>query len=116
MQDALLPGLNAVSRAALHVCGVFLMTETMAVTAPDNHARRERISSLLLRYPELLGSEPPIETALLTCEENVAAKAKQFLNEHAKATSRGLEAPLVVVVFVLLAVVIMFALAFHLPA
>lgn len=103
------------------------MTETMAVVALSNDARRERISSLLLRYPELLGSEleelidfyktaPPIETALLTCEENVAAKARQFLNEHAKATSRGLEAPLVVVVFVLLAVVIMFALAFHLPA
>ena len=103
------------------------MTENMAVIALDNNARRERISSLLLRYPEILESEidelidfyktvPPVETALLTCDEDVAAKAAQFVSDHAKAVSRGLEAPLVLAVFILVAVVIMFSMAFHLSA
>lgn len=103
------------------------MTDSIAVNARDKDSRRERMSSLLRRYPELLGDEieelivfyktaPAIETALLTCENDVAGKARQFLTDNAAATSRGLEAPLVLVVLALCSVVIMFALAFHLSA
>lgn len=101
------------------------MSESAAKISGDNDARRARISSLLLRYPELLNSElselidfyktaPPVETALLTCEKDVAAKARLFLKDHEKATSRGVEAPLVLVIFALVSVGIMFSLAYHL--
>lgn len=103
------------------------MTDAIAVTVLDKDVRRERMSSLLRRYPELLGDEleelivfyktaPAIETALLTCENDIAAKAKQFLSDNAAATSRGLEAPLVLIALALCCVAIMFALAFHLSA
>lgn len=103
------------------------MPEPMAVSAHQNYVRRERISSLLGRYPELLGDEldelivfyktaPPLETALLTCEEEIAAKSQQFLHDHAKATSRGLEAPLVLLILALFSVAIMIAIALHLSA
>lgn len=101
------------------------MSHSFAAIAPDNDTRRERISSLLLRYPDLLTCEleeliefyktaPPVETALLTCEKEVAAKSRLFLTEHEKATSRGVEAPFVWIVFALLTVLIMFSIAFHL--
>lgn len=101
------------------------MSESEGAIPLNNDARRARISSLLLRYPELLNCElgelidfyktaPPVETALLTCEKDVAAKARLFLKDHEKATSRGVEAPLVLVIFTLVSVGIMFSLAYHL--
>lgn len=88
------------------------MSKTVSSIAEGNQARRERVSSLLRRYPELLEGEieelilfyrtaPPIDTALLTCDPEIAVKAGQFQREHRKAISRGVEAPMVLAVFVL---------------
>lgn len=96
----------------------------MSSVAQGNEARREHISALLRRYPDILADElaelvtfyktaPPLDTALLSCEPDVNAKSKQFLKDHAKATSRGIEAPWVVAIIAGLSIALFLAFALH---
>lgn len=83
-----------------------------APSADDRPALRQRMSSLLIRYPDVsdielnemisfFRSASALDTALLASNEDTAAKSKQFCNEQHDAIKRGLQAPLVLVIFIL---------------
>lgn len=88
------------------------MTDGANVFHEGNLARRERITILLKQYPSLSENEvgeltefyrtaAAIDTALISCDAEVAAKALQFARENRKGIERGFQAPLVVATFVL---------------
>lgn len=86
-------------------------------SADDRPALRLRISSLLIRYPHVSENElsemiafyrnaSALDTALLASDEDTAAKSREFCSDQSSAIKRGLQAPLVLTVFILGALVI----------
>lgn len=78
----------------------------------EEPATRTRISSLLLRYPDLSENElsemiefyrtaSALDTALIASNDKISAQAKQFCSDHRDALKRGLQAPLVLLIFIL---------------
>lgn len=88
------------------------MTDSANVIYEGNLARRERITTLLKQYPTLSENElgeliefyrtaAAIDTALISCDTEVAAKAILFARENRKSIKRGVQAPLVLATFFL---------------
>lgn len=80
--------------------------------AEKRPALRLRISSLLLRYPDVTENElnemtafyrtaSALDTALLASNEETANKSRQFCSDQHHAIKRGLQAPLVLAIFIL---------------
>lgn len=68
------------------------------------------MSDLLARYPAISDTElhtliedyrssPAIDTALLSCEDTIRAQIDTFTRDHRKSLSRGVEAKMVIAVF-----------------